>query len=58
MSTKPNKKLVTLSTLKKFKKNFEICAITNDIYTKEDAKILSRSGVLDNKRINFNTVSN
>ena len=29
-----------------FQKKFEICAITNDIYTKEDAKILSRSGVL------------
>jgi len=36
---------------REFKKNFEICAITNDIYTKEDAKILSRSGVLSNNRI-------
>ena len=36
---------------REFKKNFEICAITNDIYTKEDAKILLNSGVLDKKRI-------
>ena len=36
---------------REFKKNFEICAITNDIYTKEDAKILFNSGVLDKKRI-------
>ena len=34
---------------REFKKNFEICAITNDIYTKEDAKILFNSGVLDKK---------
>ena len=36
---------------REFKKNFEICAITNDIYTKEDAKILFNSGVLDKQRI-------
>ena len=36
---------------REFKKNFEICAITNDIYTKEDGKILFNSGVLDKKRI-------
>ena len=36
---------------REFKKKFEICAITNDIYTKEDAKILFNSGVLDKKRI-------
>ena len=36
---------------REFKKNFEICAITNDIYTTEDAKILFNSGVLDKKRI-------
>lgn len=36
---------------REFKKNYEICAITNDIYTKEDAKILLNSGVLNKKRI-------
>lgn len=28
-----------------------MCAITNDIYTKEDAKILNETGILDNDRI-------
>jgi len=36
---------------REFKKNFEICAITNDIYTKEDAKILTRTGALPEDRI-------
>lgn len=30
---------------------YDICAITNDIYTKEDAKILTRTGVLPEERI-------
>ncbi len=34
-----------------FRDKYDICAITNDIYTKEDAKILTRTGVLPEKRI-------
>ena len=30
---------------------YDICAITNDIYTKEDAKILTRTGALPENRI-------
>jgi len=30
---------------------YDLCAITNDIYTKEDAKILTRTGVLPEERI-------
>ena len=36
------KTTLLIELCREFKKNFEICAITNDIYTKEDAKILSR----------------
>ncbi len=36
---------------KKFRDRFEICAITNDIYTKEDAEILTRAGALSPERI-------
>ncbi len=36
---------------KKFSLNYNICAITNDIYTKEDAEILTRSGALGKDRI-------
>lgn len=32
-------------------KRFDLCAITNDIYTKEDAEILTRTGVLPSERI-------
>ncbi len=45
------KTTLLIELCKEFKKNFEICAITNDIYTKEDAKILLQSGVLNEKRI-------
>ena len=45
------KTTLLIELCREFKQNFEICAITNDIYTKEDAKILSRSGVLSNNRI-------
>ncbi|MDA9558927.1 urease accessory protein UreG [Alphaproteobacteria bacterium] len=45
------KTTLLIELCREFKKKFEICAITNDIYTKEDAKILSRSGVLEKKRI-------
>lgn len=34
-----------------FRDKYDICAITNDIYTKEDAKILTRTGVLPEERI-------
>ncbi len=36
---------------KRFRDRFDICAITNDIYTKEDAEILMRAGALPNERI-------
>jgi urease accessory protein len=36
---------------KHFREHFEICAITNDIYTREDAEILTRAGALPPERI-------
>ncbi len=36
---------------RRFHPAYDICAITNDIYTKEDAKILTRTGVLPEERI-------
>ncbi|HWA20628.1 MAG TPA: urease accessory protein UreG [Devosia sp.] len=36
---------------KSFRDVYEICAITNDIYTKEDALILTRAGALPVERI-------
>ena len=36
---------------KGFKDRFDLCAITNDIYTKEDALILNRAGALPEERI-------
>jgi urease accessory protein len=36
---------------KAFRERYEICAITNDIYTKEDALILTRAGALPVERI-------
>ena len=45
------KTTLLIELCRQFKNNFEICAITNDIYTKEDAKILLSSGVLEKKRI-------
>jgi urease accessory protein len=36
---------------KVFRDRYEICAITNDIYTKEDALILMRAGALPEARI-------
>ncbi len=36
---------------KSFRDRFDICAITNDIYTQEDAKILTRAGALPEERI-------
>src|SRR5258705_511080 len=34
-----------------FRERYDICAITNDIYTKEDALILTRAGALPEDRI-------
>lgn len=34
-----------------FRDSYDICAITNDIYTKEDALILTRAGALPEERI-------
>jgi urease accessory protein len=39
------------SLCKAFRDRYDICAITNDIYTKEDALILSRAGALAEERI-------
>ena len=36
---------------KRFRDSYEICAITNDIYTKEDARILTVAGALPEERI-------
>jgi len=36
---------------KRFRDRYDICAITNDIYTKEDAEILDRAGALPSARI-------
>jgi urease accessory protein len=36
---------------KHFRERFDMCAITNDIYTKEDAAILTRVGALPRERI-------
>jgi Ni2+-binding GTPase involved in maturation of urease and hydrogenase len=33
-----------------FRDRYDICAITNDIYTKEDALILTRAGALPEER--------
>jgi urease accessory protein len=34
-----------------FRERYDLCAITNDIYTKEDAEILTRAGALPAERI-------
>jgi urease accessory protein len=36
---------------KRFRATYDIAAITNDIYTKEDAEILTRAGALEPERI-------
>ena len=36
---------------KTFRDRYDICAITNDIYTKEDARILTVAGALESERI-------
>ncbi|HEY5827438.1 MAG TPA: urease accessory protein UreG [Hyphomicrobiaceae bacterium] len=45
-------KTALMETLcKAFRDRYDICAITNDIYTKEDALILMRAGALPEERI-------
>jgi urease accessory protein len=45
-------KTALMETLcKAFRERYDICAITNDIYTKEDALILTRAGALPVERI-------
>jgi urease accessory protein len=36
---------------KRFRDRYELCAITNDIYTKEDARLLTVAGALPEERI-------
>ena len=36
---------------KRFRAVYDIAAITNDIYTKEDARILTEAGALEEERI-------
>ncbi len=36
---------------KRFRGSYDLCAITNDIYTKEDARILTDAGALPEERI-------
>jgi len=36
---------------KRFRETYDLCAITNDIYTKEDARILNEAGALAHERI-------
>ena len=36
---------------KTFRDRYDICALTNDIYTKEDARILTVAGALESERI-------
>ena len=42
---------LTEALCKTFRDRYDICAITNDIYTKEDALILTRAGALPAERI-------
>jgi urease accessory protein len=45
-------KTALMETLcKSFRDRYDVCAITNDIYTKEDALILTRAGALPEERI-------
>jgi urease accessory protein len=45
-------KTALMETLcRKFRDRYDLCAITNDIYTREDAEILTRAGALPPERI-------
>jgi urease accessory protein len=45
------KTALTEALCKRFRDRLDLCAITNDIYTKEDARILAASGALPEERI-------
>ena len=45
------KTTLTAALCRAFRDRYDICAITNDIYTKEDAEILMRAGALPDERI-------
>jgi urease accessory protein len=45
------KTALTEALCKRFRGRLDLCAITNDIYTKEDARILAASGALPEERI-------
>ena len=45
------KTTLTAALCKRFRADYDICAITNDIYTKEDAEILMREQALPLERI-------
>ena len=45
------KTTLTAALARELKKQFSVAVITNDIYTQEDAQILTRTGALDAERI-------
>ena len=45
------KTTLTAALCQRFRERYDICAITNDIYTKEDAEILMRMQALPLDRI-------
>ena len=45
------KTALTEALCKRFRDNYDLCAITNDIYTKEDARLLTVAGALPEERI-------
>ncbi len=47
----PGKTALMEALCKRFRDVYDLCAITNDIYTKEDARILTAAGALPEERI-------
>ena len=45
------KTALTEALCKRFRDTYDLCAITNDIYTKEDARLLTVAGALPEERI-------
>ena len=45
------KTALTEALCKRFRDTYDLCAITNDIYTKEDARLLTVAGALSEERI-------
>lgn len=45
------KTALTEALCKRFRYTYDLCAITNDIYTKEDARLLTVAGALPEERI-------